>query len=120
MQLSQYIFEIDSTDKATLHQHFFIKQPLLKKIILFIPAVIGFIIHAPVYILIKWLNKILVKEDDHFDSAIVGISFILYPVFILAACFLIFCLTRNWVSFSGILLLPFTAWAYVQLKKQLD
>ncbi len=120
LQLRKLVFEIDSTDKEALHDHFYVKQSLLKKIFLSIPAVIGFIIHAPVYIFIKWIDKTLVKEEDHFDSVMIVLLFILYPVFILAACFLIFCFTQNWFSFAGIILLPFTAWAFVQLKKQLD
>lgn len=119
-QLSNYVFEIDGKDKASLHAHFFIKQRLIKKVVLFIPASIGFIIHAPVYIFIKWLGNVLVKEDGHFDSTIVGLLFILYPFFIGVTSFLLFSFTGNWFSFSLILLLPFTAWAFVQLKKQLD
>lgn len=119
-QLSNHVFEIDAKDKASLHTHFFIKQPVIKKIALFIPALIGLIIHAPIYLFIKWLREILVKEEGHYDSTIVGLSIILYPIFILMAIYILFSFTGNWFSFLLILLLPFTAWAYVQLKKQLD
>jgi 1-acyl-sn-glycerol-3-phosphate acyltransferase len=119
-QLGNYVFEIDSVDKAALHDQFYVKQSLLKKILLFMPAVIGLLVHAPLYFFIKWLGNSLVKEEGHYDSKIIALLFILYPVFLLTVSFILFFFTGNWFSFLCLLLLPFTAWAFVQLKKQLD
>lgn len=119
-QLHQYVFEINSDDKAALHKTFYIKQPLLKKILLFIPAVTGALVHAPLYYFTKWLGEKLIQEAGHDDSKLIGFLFIFYPVFLILICTLLFCLTRYWLSFAGLVLLPFTAWAFVQLKKQLD
>jgi 1-acyl-sn-glycerol-3-phosphate acyltransferase len=119
-QLSKYVFEINSNDKATLHRTFYKNQSKLKKILLFIPAVIGAITHAPLYYLTKWLGTTLIKEEGHDDSKMIGFLFVFYPVFLLAIIGILFYLTGNWYSFSILLLLPFTAWAFVQLKKQLD
>ena len=120
IQLSKDVFEIDSNDKKTLHKTFYVKQPLLKKILLFIPASAGLIIHAPMFFFVKWLSDLLVKEDGHDDSKMIGFLFILYPVFLLILSTIIFLFTGSWFSFLLILLLPFAAWSYVQLKKQLD
>ena len=119
-QLSKYVFEIESEDKASLHKAFYIKQSLLKKILLFFPAAIGAIAHAPLYYFVKWLGNTLIKEEGHDDSKLIGFLFILYPVFLLTISFLLFYFTGYWLSFLILLLLPFTAWAFVQLKKQLD
>ena len=119
-QLNKYVFEIDADDKASLHDTFYVKHSFLKKILLSIPAVIGLVIHAPLYYFIKWLGNILIKEDGHYDSRIVAILFILYPVFLLSISLILFILTGNWLAFLSLLLLPLTAWAFVQLKKQLD
>lgn len=119
-RLSKYVFEIDKNDKAAVHKVFYIKQPPLKKILLFIPAVIGAITHAPLYYFTKWLGTTLIKEEGHDDSKMIGFLFVFYPVFLLAIIGILFFLTGNWYSFSILLLLPFTAWAFVQLKKQLD
>lgn len=119
-QLDKYVFEIESADKATLHKTFHVKQPLLKKIFLFLPALTGLLVHAPLFYAVKWLADKLVKEDGHDDSKLVGFLFILYPLFLLILATTIFFITANWFSFVLILLLPFTAWSYVQLKKQLD
>lgn len=119
-QLAEHIFEIKNTDKIALQKAFYIRQPLLKKILLGVPAAIGLLIHAPLYLLIKWISDGLIKEPGHDDSKIVGFLLVLYPVFLFVFSFSLFYFTGNWLSFLSLLLLPFTAWAFVQLKKQMD
>ncbi len=119
-RLSKNVFEIEPNDKVALHKAFYIDQSPLKKIGLFIPALTGSIVHAPLYIFTKWLGNILVKEDGHHDSKMIGLLFFLYPFYLLTLTIVCFCLTESWASFLLLLLFPFTAWSYVQLKKQLD
>jgi 1-acyl-sn-glycerol-3-phosphate acyltransferase len=118
-QLSTCVFEIDDNDKATLQRTFYVNQSLQKKILLLIPALIGLLIHAPLFYFIKWLGDMLVKEEGHDDSKLIGFSFVLYPAFLLLLATIVFLFTKTWLSFLLILILPFTAWSYVQLKKQL-
>ncbi|MEP7256482.1 MAG: 1-acyl-sn-glycerol-3-phosphate acyltransferase [Ferruginibacter sp.] len=120
LQLNKYVFEINNNDKETLEEKFYIQQSGLKKMVLFVPAVLGFLIHAPLYYFAKWLGDIVNKETEHHDSKMVGLLFILYPVFLLLICSLVFYFSRSWLSLLVLLLLPFTAWSFVQLKKQLD
>ncbi|MEP7239008.1 MAG: 1-acyl-sn-glycerol-3-phosphate acyltransferase [Ferruginibacter sp.] len=117
-QLSKYVYEIDENDKATQHKIFYVKQSTLKKILLFIPAVAGYIIHAPVFYFVKMLGNSLVREVGHNDSKIVAFLFLLYPLLLLLLTFLLFFFTGSWYAFSLLLVLPFTAWAFVQLKPQ--
>jgi len=119
-ELSKYVFEIDSNDKAALHKAFFIKHSFLKKSVLFIPAIIGGIIHAPLYYFIKWITNVLIKEEGHDDSKMIGFLFIFYPLFLMMAGLLMVYFTGNWFAILSLLFLPFTAWSFVQLKKQLD
>lgn len=119
-QLTPFVFEISGTDKQKIQQHFFAGQSLIKKILLFLPAVIGFTIHAPLYYFFAFLNKALVKEAGHYDSVMVGLGMLLYPVFMLAVTLTVFTITANWFSWLLLAFLPFSAWAYMQLKKQLD
>lgn len=119
-ELSKFVLEIDKNDNVALHKAFFINHPALKKILLFIPAIAGFILHAPLYYSVKWIGNTLVKEEGHYDSKIVALLFITYPVFLPALTILLFSLTQNWFSFSALVIIPFTAWSFVQLKKQLD
>ena len=120
LQLSKYVFKIDADDKVHLHKTFYIKQSFIKRLLLIIPAAVGLIIHIPLYYFAKWLGNTLIKEDGHADSKLIGFLFVLYPVFLLVLSAVIFCFSRSSVSFLLILILPFTAWSYVQLKKQID
>lgn len=119
-QLGKYIFEIAPGDKATLREKFYIKPSLVKRVVLLIPAVLGFLVHAPLFYFIKWIGGVLIKEAGHYDSKIVGLLFLLYPLFLLMASLVLFYFTNGWYALAGLLLLPFTGWSFVQLKKQLD
>ena len=118
-QLSRYVYEIDETDLATQKKIFYVKQSSLKKILLFIPAAIGYLVHAPVFYFIKWLTDKLIKEAGHDDSKIVAFLFLFYPLFLLLLSMLLLFFTASWLAFTLLLVLPFTAWAFVQLKQQL-
>ena len=119
LELNKYVFEIAKEDKTTLRE-FYIKQSLVKRVLLFIPAVLGILVHAPLFYFIKWISGLLIKEVGHYDSKIVGFCFLLYPLFLVTVSLVLFYFTNGWYALAGLLLLPFTAWSYVQLKKQLD
>jgi 1-acyl-sn-glycerol-3-phosphate acyltransferase len=119
-QLSKNVFEIESADKVTLHKIFYVAQPALKRILLFIPALMGLLIHAPLYYFLKRLGDYLIKEEGHGDSKLIALLFVSYPFFLISVSIVLYLLTLNWLSFLSLLILPFTAWAFVQLKKQLD
>lgn len=119
-QLSKFVEEIEENDRVALHKAFFIDQPAFKRFLLFIPALAGLFIHAPVYYFVKWLGNTLVKEEGHFDSIMIGLLFVLYPVYLLTLSAIGVYITGNWFFFLLLLILPFTAWSYVQLKNQLD
>ena len=119
-QLGNFVYEINPTDKELLRKTFFVKQPAIKKMLLFLPAVIGLIIHAPLYFFIKWLSNKLIREEGHYDSKITGFLFLFYPLFLLFLSSVIFFITGYWYIFLLLFVLPFCAWAYIQLKPQLD
>lgn len=115
-QLKKLVIETDSNDKQKMNKEFYVHQPLIKKILLAIPAVAGWIIHAPLYIPVTLLLRD--RANDHFDSIVVGLLFALYPFYILFITVLLFLLSNSSLSWLCILLLPFTAWSYLQLKRQ--
>jgi len=119
-QLIKYVFEIDSSNKEKLKEIFYIQQPGLKKIVLFIPATLGFLIHTPLYHFARWLGSVINNETEHYDSKLIGLLFILYPVFLLVISCLVLFFAGSLLSFMFLLLAPFTAWSFVQLKRQLD
>jgi 1-acyl-sn-glycerol-3-phosphate acyltransferase len=119
-QLAAFVYEIQPQDKESLKNHFYAAQPFLKKAVLFIPAVAGGLIHAPLYYLFKYLNKKIVPDSGHFDSVMVGLLLLAYPLLLLLSVLVIFSITANWYVFLLLLILPFCAWACMQLKPQLD
>lgn len=115
-QLQSLVLEVDKNDSEKLRKYFFIPQTSFKKIILFVPAIVGFIVNAPLYFLMHFVIKN--KADDHYDSVITGILFFLFPVYVLAITLIVFFATKNFYSFLLLALLPFCAWSYLQIKTQ--
>ena len=119
-QLEHFVFEINKNDKQELHKRFYATQSNLKKVLLFIPSIAGWILHAPLYFPLRKFVLKKAKENDHFDSLMVAILFLGYPVFLISISLLVFLISRQYNSFLLLLIFPFTAWAHLQLKKQLD
>jgi 1-acyl-sn-glycerol-3-phosphate acyltransferase len=116
-QLKDLVYEIDKNDHETLKKYFYVNQPLLKKILLFIPAVFGFIVNMPFY----FLSHLIIKDraKDHYDSVMTSILFFFYPPYVLAITLVIFFLTKGLYALLLLILMPFTLWSYLQLKKQI-
>jgi 1-acyl-sn-glycerol-3-phosphate acyltransferase len=116
----QLVFEIDKDDiqkqKLLLEK----KPSLLIKIILFIPAAIGWLIHVPLYLPIKNFTYKKTWDNDHYDSVLIALLLFIYPLYVVLITVLILLLTNSLYSWLLIIVLPFTAWTYVQLKPQLD
>ena len=119
-QLEQLVFEIDKNDIEK--QKLLLKRnpSLLAKIILFIPAIVGWLIHAPLYLPIKNFTYKKTWDNDHYDSVLVASLLFIYPFYIAFILILALLFTHNSLLWLLIIAMPFTAWAYVQLKQQLD
>lgn len=61
-QLSRFVYEIEKSDKEKIQTYFFIPQPILKKIILLVPSIVGWLLHAPLYYPLK---KIITKNKRY-------------------------------------------------------
>jgi 1-acyl-sn-glycerol-3-phosphate acyltransferase len=115
-QLKKLVIEVDANDKERIKKIFFVPQSIFKKIFLFLPAVIGLIIHAPLYYAI--VLSIRKKANDHYDSILVGLLIILYPIYLLAIMGATLCITKNPLIILLFPIIPFTAWSLLQLKSQ--
>jgi len=115
-QLKRLVIEIETDDKITRKKIFFIAVPALKNILLLVPSYLGWLLHFPLYYAIVFLIR--KKAEDHYDSILVGSLFILYPFYLAVVTLLTFSLTKNLFSFLLLIVIPFTAWAHLQLKKQ--
>jgi len=119
-QLHQLVFEIHKTDVEKQKKVLEKKPSPFAKVFLFIPAAIGWIVHAPLYIPIKNFAYKKTVNNDHYDSILVVLLLFLYPVCVVLFTLLMVLFTNDPVYWLLIFLFPFTAWAYVQLKPQLD
>jgi 1-acyl-sn-glycerol-3-phosphate acyltransferase len=117
-QLEDLVIVIERGDKENLKKHFYFHQSLFKKIILFIPAVLGYLIHFPLYYPIHFLIRKI--ANDHYDSIMVGSLFFIYPFYLLAISLALFFITSNYFSYSLLLLIPLTALALLHFKKQIQ
>ena len=119
-ELLPLVFEIDKNDKTRQKQLLEIQPSLLKYILLAIPAAIGWLLHSPIYLPIKyWVFK-KYGQTVHVDSMLIARSLFIYPFYILLVILLLFIILNTYWVLSLFIIMPFTAWSYVQLKGQLD
>jgi len=119
-QLETLVFEIPKQEKLEQEKLLELKPSLLKKLLLVIPAAFGYLIHLPLYIPVKQFTWKRTHSNDHYDSVMTGILLFAYPLYILFLISVLWIVSNYWWSISFLLILPFTAWSYVQLKPQLD
>ena len=118
-QLQPFVFEIDKNDSVGLHQAFYEPQSFLKKVLLFTPSIVGWLFHVPLFYPVRNYVRQHPIEKEHYDSIVVAILLLAYPIYLLVIAGFVFGFTHCWVSFLLLLILPFTAWAHVQLRKQI-
>lgn len=116
-ELSKLVVTIDKKDRQLIQQQFNLPISSAKKTLLMLPALAGRLVHLPLYWLVQRFSWRKASHNDHYDSVMVGLLFVLYPFYLLLIALLLW----KWIgyySLATIFLLPFTAWAFVQLKKQ--
>ena len=119
-ELVPLVFEIEKKDKVRQKESLEINVPAFTKFLLAVPAALGWLVHAPLYLPIKhWVMK-KYSKTVHVDSMLIAISLFSYPFYLLLITMLLFIFLKSWWVFLLIIILPFTAWCYVQVKKQLD
>ena len=119
-QFHKLVFEIDKNDIQTQKELLEKRHSVSAKILLFIPACIGFFIHAPLYLPIKNFSYKKTWNNDHYDSVLVALLLFIYPFYLVFLIVLAVFLTHNLYFLILIFVLPFTAWSYAQLKPELD
>ncbi len=116
VQLQNLVFEIDKNDHKKREDIFYYKIFFIKKILLFIPAIGGIILHAPLFFGIHSFIKN--KAEDHYDSIMTGVLFFVYPVYVIMMTALLALIFRSWMLLWLLVLIPFTLWSYVQIKSK--
>lgn len=119
-QLKTQVYEIAQEDKRKQSVVFSLPVSNLKRIVLAIPAAIGYILHLPMYLPLKKIIEPKARGTGHYDSIIVGSLFLLYPFYLLILAYLTYFLAGSYWWISTFLIAPYCAWSYVQLKQQTD
>jgi 1-acyl-sn-glycerol-3-phosphate acyltransferase len=119
-QLQQQVFEIDKNDIQKQKQLLEKKPPLATKIFSFMPAAIGWLLHAPLYLPVKKFTYKKTWNNDHYDSVLVALLLFIYPFYVALITVLVLLFAHHLFALLMIVVMPFTAWAYVQIKPQLD
>jgi 1-acyl-sn-glycerol-3-phosphate acyltransferase len=117
-QIQPLVLEIKPGDINTRKKIFYVHQPALKKVLLFIPAFLGLLIHFPLYFLVKQYVKQSNIHSAHFDSMMVGLLLIAYPFYLILFAVIAFLLFGGWLWLGVFAILPFCAWSCIQLKPQ--
>lgn len=117
-QLQKLVYEIEPADKNKQKEIFTLPISNTKKILLALPAVIGVLTHAPLFFPIEKLVSTKAFHSVHYDSIMVGMLFLLYPLYIFLLCLLVNFFWGNYWWIAIVLIAPFCGWSYLQLKKQ--
>jgi 1-acyl-sn-glycerol-3-phosphate acyltransferase len=116
-QLSALVYEIPIEDTNGIKEKLFFHVPVWQKLLLFPFAIAGFLIHAPLYLLVKAVTYHYF-DNDHFDSVVVSILMLTYLIYYSLLLFICCCIFGVTAMLSSAFLLPFSAWAYVRIKPQ--
>ncbi len=119
-ELKPLVYEIEKEDREAQTKRLYVFLPPYKRALLSLPALPGLILHAPLYLPVKYFVMKKYRDTVHVDSLLTALPFFLYPFYLVLLFLLIFFLTQSWWSLLLFLLMPFCAWAFIQIKRQLD
>jgi len=103
--------KLESQPKATIKP-----LPGIASILLALPALLGAVLHAPLYLPVKAVVVKATKDNVHYDSALFAILMFIYPLFLLALGFVMSALISWPWFFLPIIVFPLLARAYVVWK----
>lgn len=86
------------------------------KSLLALPALIGWILHKPFYLLWRKFIESKTRNSVFFDSILFGSLLIVYPLLVLLITITAVAITQQPLYALLFVLLPFTAWSYKQYK----
>jgi 1-acyl-sn-glycerol-3-phosphate acyltransferase len=82
--LEKEVYAIAPGDHKTVQKIFTYQPPAIQKILLFFPALLGVILHYPLYLFAQLIVLLRFKKSEHYDSVLVAILEILYPLYLAA------------------------------------
>jgi 1-acyl-sn-glycerol-3-phosphate acyltransferase len=117
-RLQPLVYEIEKDNTPVIKQRMAVKISSVKKILLAAPAAAGYLFHWHLYYFIQRFAWKKASHNDHYDSILVGLLFIIYPTYLLLITAVLLLLTKCWYFLLLLFAAPFWAWSFVQVKKQ--
>jgi 1-acyl-sn-glycerol-3-phosphate acyltransferase len=87
-----------------------------KKIVLFIPAVIGYILNFGIYSFFKNIAHKKTKNTVFYDSVLFGLLLICYPILVTIVSIIVGLLFGYTIALATFVLFPLSAWMYKECK----
>ncbi len=116
-RLEPLVYDIATENKDQLRTIFDAPVSIFTRALLAMPAAAGYLTHIPLAYPVKKMATKYGGANDHYDSMLVGILFLAYPLYLLLIAMLlsVFNLPYWWLC---VLLLPLFGWSYIKIKKQ--
>lgn len=115
-QLRELVYEMEPCDEKAMHEKLGVPVSQLQKTLLLLPAIVGWLLHAPLYYPLKVVT-VSFFNNDHHDSVLASLLMLLYPVYIA----ILILTASGWIGWSALGLLiamPLSAWCFLQRKEQ--
>ena len=113
LQLQSLVYE--ANDEHSAQKYFPLTKNKIKTILLLIPGLIGWFLHAPLFYICRIITDVSFKKSDHYDAVLIALLLFIYPVYILLLAIIL----SQYSLVSGLILvfaLPSFAWCWLQVK----
>lgn len=91
------VIELDRDDKPGRARAFSVPIPTSLRVATALPALLGWLLHAPLYFPIRALVALTTRYNDHFDSIVVGLLLLLFPIY----CVMLILVGYNYAGLLG-------------------
>jgi 1-acyl-sn-glycerol-3-phosphate acyltransferase len=106
-----------AADKGAASAYFKKQDRKFRSWLLLVPAGAGWLLHAPLFYTVWLFTRMFFNESDHYDAVMVALLLLLYPVYLLVITLLL--PLPFYIAALSFLVLPFTAWAWLQCRIRL-
>lgn len=89
----------------------------IERLLLLVPAMLGAVLHAPLYLPLQAFATKVSRANVHYDSILLATHIFLYPLYLFIIAITLFILSHQWWAFLVFLIFPLTAKAYLHWKK---
>lgn len=117
-QLKTMVYEIEPDDVFKRRKIFSIGKKSSFPFLL-LPAIAGWLLHAPLFYLCKLIAHARYRNSGHYDSVQTSLLLLSYPFYWIAIAVAVYFM-EPWTGIATLILMPLLAWATVQVKYQLD